>query len=91
MITIRDATRVVKKFDMEERRAKHVQYKFIWNGKIVLTTALPHGRGPLNCRDKFRNQLYLTPAQLDTAVDCSFKLRDFVENLRKAGLIPEDS
>ena len=91
MITKQEAGRVVKKFEMEERKGKHLFYKFIWNGRLVLTTAIPKGKGPLNCRDKFRNQLHLSEEQLDKAVDCPFKLSHFIAHLKSIGLIPEEN
>jgi hypothetical protein len=90
MITKQEAGKVVTKFEMQERKGKHLFYKLLWKNQIVLTTAIPHGRGPLNCRDKFRNQLHLNDKQLNEAVDCSFKLEHLIEHLKDIGLISED-
>jgi hypothetical protein len=90
MLTKQDARKVVQKFKMEERKGKHLQYKFIWGGKIILTTAIPYGRGPFHCRDKFRNQLFLDEDQLTEAVNCPFKLEQFIAHLTAIGRIPED-
>lgn len=90
MITKQEAGRVVKKFDMEERKGKHLFYKLIFNGRIILTTAIPKGKGPLNCKDKFRNQLYLSEEQLDKAIDCPFKLADFIRHLKAINKISEE-
>jgi hypothetical protein len=89
MITKQEAGKVVTKFGMEERKGKHLFYKLIWEGKLVLTTAIPKGRGPLNCRDKFRNQLCLDEKQLSDAVACPFKRSDWIEHLRNIGILPE--
>jgi len=90
MITKQEARKVVSKFEMEERKGKHLFYKLLWKEKLILTTAIPHGKGPLNCRDKFRNQLYLNDQQLNSAVACPFKLADLVRHLKSIGQIPED-
>ena len=89
MITKQEARRVVSKFEMEERKGKHLFYKLKWRGDTVLTTAIPHGKGPLNCRDKFRNQLYLSDEQLSEAVACPFKREHWLNHLREIGVIPE--
>jgi hypothetical protein len=90
MITKQEARKVVTKFEMQERKGKHLFYKLLWNKQLVLTTAVPHGKGPLNCRDKFRNQLCLNDEQLNEAIDCSFKLDNLIEHLKAIGRIPED-
>lgn len=90
MITKQEAGRVVAKFGMEERNRKELFYKFFWNGTLVLTTAIPKGRGQLNCSDKFRNQLRLNDEQLKGAIKCPFKLADYIAHLKAIGLIPED-
>lgn len=90
MITKQEAGKVVKKFEMQERKGKHLFYKLLWKDRIILTTAIPHGKGPLYCRDKFRNQLYLDDEQLNKAVNCPFKLKHLITHLKSIGLIPED-
>lgn len=90
MITKQRAGKVAEKFGMEMRPGKHIFYKLIWGGKIVLTTAVPKGKGPLNCRDKFRNQLELSERQLDDAVACPFKREHYIAHLKGIGKIPED-
>lgn len=90
MITKQDARKVVKKFELEERKGKHRFYKLIWNGQIVLTTAIPHGKGPFHCRDKFRNQLYLNEDQLADAVQCPFTLAHWIAHLKVIGRIQDN-
>jgi hypothetical protein len=90
VITKQEARKVVTKFEMVERKGKHLFFKLLFNDKIILTTAIPHGKGPLNCRDKFRNQLCLDDHQLEEAIVCPFKLADFIAHLKAIGRIPED-
>ncbi|HEX4966189.1 MAG TPA: hypothetical protein VF173_35600 [Thermoanaerobaculia bacterium] len=90
MITKQEARQVVKKFKMEERKGPHLFYKLVWKEKIILTTAIPHGKGPLTVEDKFRNQLRLNRNQLDKAVECPFRLPEFIAHLKAIGKIPED-
>ena len=90
MITKQEAVKVAQKFGMQERKGKHLFYKLVWKGQTVLTTAVPKGKGPLNCRDKFRNQLELSEKQLDDAVACPFKREHLIEHLQEIGKIPED-
>jgi len=90
MITKQEAVKVVTKFGMQERKGKHLFYKLAWRGRTVLTTAIPKGKGPLNCRDKFRNQLELSESQLDDAVACPFKREHLISHLKSKGIIPKD-
>jgi len=88
-ITKQEAGRVVTKFGMQERKGRELFYKFVWRGRTVLTTAIPKGKGPLNCGDKFRKQLELSEGQLGLAVKCTFRRPDFIAHLKNAGEIPE--
>lgn len=90
IITKQQAIRVATKFGMEERKGKHLFYKFIWKGVLVLTTAVPKGKGPLHCRDKFRSQLRLSEGQLEDAVACTFNASHLIEHLKQIGRIPDD-
>ena len=90
MITKQEAGRVVRKFKMQERKGKELFYKFVWRGRIVLTTAIPKGKGPLHCRDDFRKQLLLSEVQLAGAVKCPFKRPQLVLHLKNIGEIPEE-
>ena len=82
MITKQEAGKVVKKFEMEPRHGKELIYK--------LTTAIPKGRGQLNCSDKFRNQLRFNDEQLKAAIKCSLRRPHFIAHLKSIGKIPED-
>ncbi|HWM94432.1 MAG TPA: hypothetical protein VN493_27000 [Thermoanaerobaculia bacterium] len=88
-ITKQEAGKVVKKFKMKERKGKELFYKFIWKGTTVLTTAIPKGKGPLNCANDFRKQLLLSEEELEAAKKCPFKRPDLIARLKKAGEIPE--
>lgn len=73
MITIQDALTVVKKFNLIERTNKERFYKLVYDGRTILTTSIPKGRGPLYVTNQFRKQLYLTVEQLNSAIACPFK------------------
>ena len=89
-ITKQEAGKVVKKFGMKERKGKELFYKLTWKGTTVLTTAIPKGKGPLNCANDFRKQLLLSEEQLEAARKCPFKRPDLITHLKNAGEIPED-
>jgi hypothetical protein len=89
-ITKQEAAAVVKKFKMKERKGKELFYKFIWKGRTILTTAIPKGKGPLNCGNDFRKELLLSEEQLENTKKCPFKRPHFIANLKRAGEIPED-
>jgi hypothetical protein len=89
-ITKQEAGAVVRKFGLTERKGKELFYKFTWKGRTILTTAIPKGKGPLNCRNEFRKELLLSEEQLASAIKCPFKRAHFVAHLKKAGEIPED-
>ena len=89
MITKQEAGKVVTKFGMKERRGKELFYKLVWDGRTILTTSIPKGKGPLQIRDKFRNQLCIDEEQLAQAVKCPFKEEHYIRHLRSIGLIPE--
>ena len=88
MLTKQEARKVVDKFELVERKGKHLFYKLVWNGETVLTTAIPHGKGPFHSRDKFRNQLCLNEEQLNKAVECPFRLEHWIAHLKQIGRIP---
>ncbi len=90
MITKQQAGTVVNKFKMVPRMRKELFYQFFWKEKLVLTTAVPKGRGQLNCSDKFRNQLKLNDQQLSLAIRCPFKLRHYIAHLKEIGAIAKD-
>lgn len=64
MITKQEASKVVRKLGLQERKGKELFYKLVYDGVTILTTAIPKGNGPLHIRDRFRNQLCLNPQQL---------------------------
>gem|GEM_PF-2992262 len=81
---------MVRKFGMKERKGKELFYKFVWKERIILTTAIPKGKGPFNCGNDFRKQLLLSEEQLESARKCPFKRPDLIAHLKNAGEIPED-
>jgi len=90
MITIQDALTVVRKFNLVERIRKERFYKLVYNGKTILTTSIPKGRGPLYVTNQFRKQLYLNPEQLNLAVDCPFKESHWIQHLQSIGVLPKE-
>lgn len=90
MITKQEAARVVEKFNMTPRKRKELRYTLFWNDSVILTTAIPKGKGTLRCSDKFRNQLRLSDEQLRAAIRCPFKLSDYIAHLKSIGKIEEE-
>jgi len=89
-ITKQEAGKVVKKFGMDERKGKELIYKLYWKGRMVLTTAIPKGKGTLHCANDFRKQLFLSVDQLEAAKKCPFKLADLIAHLKYIGEIQDD-
>jgi hypothetical protein len=82
-----EAIRILKKLHFEIRSGKERFARFTYGGRLVLTTAVPHGKGAMHVSDKFRKQLRLSEAQLAEAKACPFGFDAYLEHLRAFGII----
>lgn len=87
MITKQEALKVVRKLELEERQGKEQFFKLVYDGAIILTTAVPKGKGPLRIEDKFRKQLRLSKEQLADTIKCPFKRVNYIKHLTDIGKI----
>jgi hypothetical protein len=81
------ALAVVKKLGFKVRKGKENFAKFHHNGLLILTTAVPKGRGDMYVSNQFRLQLRLSREQLDLAVRCPFGPGEYLAHLEKTGLL----
>lgn len=92
MITFnkREASAALDKLGFEKRKSKHLQYKLVVGGRLVLTTAVSMGKGPFKPVDKFKQQLLLNNQQLRDTLACPFGREEYLDHLREAGRIPDE-
>lgn len=84
-MTKQQAHKVVKKLGFEVRRGKENFYTFYHGGRLILTTAVPKGKGELRVANDFRQQLKITRSQLAMAIKCPFGLQQYVDHLETQG------
>jgi hypothetical protein len=89
VITKQKAIAVCEKLGLVKRARKEIQFKFVYNGRTIMTTAVPKGKGELHIEDKIRNQLLLDRVQFASAIQCPFKEADYLEHLQRIGELPE--
>jgi len=83
----REALSVLEKLCFDARTRKERFAKFFYDGKLVLTTAVPKGSGDNYSSNQFRQQLKLDEEQLGQAIRCPFRYKDYVAHLRDHGHI----
>lgn len=79
------AIHVLSKLKFEIRSAKERFAKFYHEGKLILVTSVPQGKGDMYVSNQFRQQLKLSEDQLRDAIRCSFNYPDYVLHLRGRG------
>lgn len=80
-----EAMRILHKLRFEIRSTGERFAKFYFNGTLVLTTAVPKGKGDMYVSNQFRQQLKLAESQLLEAKRCPFGYDEYVAHLRAAG------
>jgi hypothetical protein len=81
------ATKVLKKLNFEMRVAKERFAKFRHKGKLILTTAVPKGKGDMYVSNQFRKQLKLSDSQLREAINCPLGYREYLDHLIRSEII----
>ncbi len=83
----REALHVVTKLGLEVRKGKEIFFKLVHDDRVILTTAVPKGKGEFRIEDRFRNQLLLTKEQFRDAIRCPFKRKHYLAHLERLGRI----
>lgn len=89
-MTKQEALRIVEKLGFTARHGKELFYKYIHQGKLITTTAIPKGRGTLHIENDFWQQLRVNREQLALAKKCPFGAEEYKEHLVEVGLIDEE-
>lgn len=90
VVSKRDAERTLKKLGFDiSKSGRHVRGMLRYNGKKVVATGFPQGRGDLKggMSEAFRKQLKLDRSQFDDAVDCPLKAVGYLDILDGQGLL----
>jgi hypothetical protein len=89
-MTKQEALRIVEKLGFTARHGKELFYKYVYQGKLITTTAIPKGRGTLHIENDFRQQLRVNREQLALAKKCPFGAKEYRKHLAEVGLIDEE-
>jgi len=86
----KETLHVIEKLGFEIRTKRENFALYRHGGKLILTTAVPKGRGDLHVKNQFRQQLKLTETQLNEAVRCPFGRKEYLEHLIALGHVTKD-
>jgi hypothetical protein len=89
-MTKQEALRIVVKLGFVARNGKELFYKYVYDGRLITTTAIPKGKGTLHIENDFRQQLRVNREQLALARKCPFGAAEYRRHLVDIGLIEED-
>lgn len=89
-MTKQEALRIVEKLGFTARHGKELFYKYVHQGKLITTTAIPKGKGTLHIENDFRQQLRVNREQLALAKKCPFGAKEYRQHLTEVGLIDEE-
>ena len=87
-IKARDFDHIVQTLQLRWRNAGDRLAWFEYEGRIITRTRRSHGRGDLPVSDQIRQQLKLNEDEFRKAVSCHLSREDYVEILRRKGLLP---
>lgn len=82
------ALSVLKKLQFDIRTGGERFARFYHRGTLVLTTAVPHGKGDMYVSNQFRQQLKINQDQLREAIRCPFGHNEYLAHLEARGIIP---
>jgi hypothetical protein len=85
----RQAELVFSKLRLEVQDSHHKMATLYHAGRAILRTRVSNGRGdiPPVIVAKLRGQLHVSEDQLSALVDCTMTYGDYIEVLRKKGLL----
>lgn len=89
-LTKQEALRIVEKLGFSARKGKELFFLYRHNGRLITTTAIPKGKGPLRVENDFRQQLKVNRDQLALAKKCPFGAEEYRKHLAEIGLIEEN-
>lgn len=86
-----ELTRIFNKLNLEVRSTTHHYGWFTYQGKKILRVHYSHGKGdiPGKVSDKIRNQLKLSQDDLRELINCPLSVADYIEILKRKGLISD--
>lgn len=87
----RDLEALFRKFRVEKRRSTHhIRGFVVVDGRKVLPVHYSFGRAemPGHVSEKFRKSLRISKGELERALECTFGFDDYIEALRRQGLLP---
>jgi len=90
MLTKQEAHKIVDKLGFQLRKGKELFYLYKHNGRLITTTAIPKGKGPLYIENDFRQQLKVSRDQLALAKKCPFGAEEYLHHLIDIGAIEDD-
>lgn len=90
-IKARDFEHIVQKFQLQTRNAGDRLAWLEYEGKIIIRTRRSHGSGDLPFSDKIRTQLKLNEEEFRRAIQCHLSREDYIEILRRKGMLPSAS
>lgn len=87
---VKEVLRALDKLGMEIREGRDTIALFRWEGRIILSTKVPHKRGELKGKlpHFIRQQLRLTQEEFRELLACPLGRSEYVEILRRKGLLP---
>ena len=86
-VKAREFDRLVAKLGLQVRESRDILAWFEYDGKIITRTRRSKGSGDLPMQHSIRQQLKLNEQEFRKAIGCSLSLNDYVEILRKKGLL----
>ena len=86
-IKAKDFERIVNKFGLKTRNSGDRLAWFEYEGRTITRTKLSHKQGDLPFQDSIRQQLKLNERQLRDTIRCNFSKDQYIDLLKKKGLI----
>ena len=79
--------RIISKFEFKTRDSGDLLAWFEYDGKVIARTRRSKGSEELPMQHSIRQQMKLNEAQLKEAIRCTINKQDYIEILRKNGLL----
>ena len=86
-IKAQEFDRLAEKLGLRTRDSGDLLAWFEFEGKVITRTRRSKGSGDLPMQHSIRQQLKLNEQQLKGVIDCSLHREDYVEILRRKGLL----
>ena len=86
-IKAQEFDRIISKFNFKTRDSGDLLAWFEYKGKIITRTRCSKGSGELPMQHSIRQQMKLNETQLREAIRCTINRQDYIQILRKKGLL----